>query len=206
MISDMKKDISKLKQMISRSFLLILLFSAFNLSAQIITDEQKSELLPKVKSLLKDYEQYSQFSSDGVNLNNDYLIQFSRLFEPKTRDGIFNDITPTKKGTFATADQYVNFVKTNYQQGLDVVIDIDNIKIVDAKQVKGSYEFSVLVHKKITGIFNNQGIHRFNDNLYFSFIADIDEQGKPTNLRIKGILTKEKYAQSIVKNLLSLQH
>ncbi len=195
----MKKDISKLKQMMSRSFLLILVFFTLNLSAQIITDEQKNELLPKVKSLLKDYERYSQFSSDGINLNSDYLIQFSGLFEPKMRDGIFNDIIPTQKGTFPTADQYINFVKTNYQQGLDVVIDFDNIRIVDVKQVKGSYEVSVLVHKKVTGIFNNQGIHRFNDNLYFLFISGIDDQGKPTNLRINGILTKEKYAQSIAK-------
>ncbi|RPH31471.1 MAG: hypothetical protein EHM93_13480 [Bacteroidales bacterium] len=191
----MKKYISKPKQMMSRSFLLILAFFTLNLSAQTITDEQKNELLPKVKLLLKDYERYSQFSADGVSLNVEYKKQFVALFELTLKYGVFNDISPSKKGIFPTAEKYLNFVETNYKQGLDVTIDIDNIKIVDVVFLGDSYSISVLVHKKAIGIFNDQGIIRFDDDLYFLFVSGVDEKGKPSSFRISGILTKEKYAQ-----------
>ena len=194
----MKKDITKLKQIMSRSLLLILVLFTTTLSAQNLTEEQKNALLPKVKQLLKDYELYSQFSTDGVNLNNDYLVLFSAMFDPQMKHAIFNDLTPTKKGTFPSVDLYVDFVKTNYSQGLDVFMDIDGIQIEDAFLKKGSYMFSVKVHKRVTGVFNNQGIHRFNDDLYFTFSATSDEQGNPSNLKINGVLTIERYAQYLI--------
>jgi len=193
----MNKYITKLKQM-SRSILVILLLVTSNLYAQNLTDDQKNAFMPNIKRLLKDYEQYSQFTTDGIRLNNDYIIQFSTLFNRKIKNGIYNDITPTNKGIFHTVDEYVSFVRSNYPQGLDVTIDIDNIQIEEAYLKKTVFEITVKVHKKITGLFNNQKIHHFNDDLFFTLTATADAQGKPSDFKINGILNKSRYAQTII--------
>lgn len=194
----MKKHILKVKPRISRLLLVFFLgIIASNLFAQKLAEEQKKELLPKVQLLLKDYAQCSQFTTDGISLSNEYLKRFAALFDPISTDEIYNDLSPSKKGIFSSADQYVNFVKTNYQQGLDVSIETDNIQIVDAQLVKGNYFVTVLVHKKITGVFNNQKINRFNDKLYFLLSSSVDGQGNTSGFRINGILSVERYAQTI---------
>ena len=193
----MENSISKLKQMKSRLLILILMIVTSNIYAQNLTEEQKNDILPRVQFLLKDYELINQFSSDGISLNDNYLKRFTLLFESPLKYGIYNDLSPAKKGAFSTVEQYVNFVKTNYQQGLDVTID--NVKIVDASITKNGYSIAVLARKKIAGIFNNQGIHRFNEDLYFILTSKVDGQGNPTQFMISGILTKDKFAQTYYK-------
>jgi len=193
----MKKVITKPKQLLSRLILLIFVLFSVSLNAQDLTDEQKNALLPSIKQILKDYEKYSQFSVDGINLDKDYINKFSSLFDPIIKGGIFNDIIPAKKGTFITSYEYVNFVRTNYPQGLDVVMDIDNVKIENATLKKGVYAVTVKARKKVTGMFNNLKIHRFNDDLYFTFSASLNDQGTASNLKINGVLNKSKFAQTI---------
>ncbi|MHC1703735.1 MAG: hypothetical protein AB9846_07490 [Tenuifilaceae bacterium] len=193
----MKKVITKPKQLLSRLILLIFVLFSVSLNAQDLTEEQKNALLPSIKQILKDYEKYSQFSSDGINLYKEYINKFSSLFDPIIKGGIYNDIIPAGKGTFLTSYEYVSFVITNYPQGLDVAMDIDNIKIENAILKKGVYAVTVKVRKKVTGMFNNIKIHRFNDDLYFTFSASLNDQGTASNLKINGVLSKSKFAQTL---------
>jgi len=194
----MKKNNIKPKQIMSRYILAVMLLFTANLSAQTLTQQQMSALIPKVKEVLKEYELANQFTIDGITINNDYAAMFISLFDPRMRYGIFNDLSPTNKGTLSTAEMYVNYVKTNYPQGLDVSMMIDSMLIFDAAVKKTTFTFSVKVHKRIRGLFSNQAIHRFNNYLYLSFSATSDAAGNPTNLKINGVLTVDRYAQTLL--------
>lgn len=193
----MEKIISKPKHFLSIFLLSILVFISSILNAQNISEEQKAQLMPSVKQLLADYEKYSQFTTDGSSLSRDYLGMFPVLFDASVKGGIFNDITPASKGSLATPNDYITIIKASYPLGLDVKIDIDGLQILDATLKKSVYAITVKAHKKMAGMFNNVKIQRFNDDLYFT-LTGTDDQGKVLNLKINGIMTKDKYLSSIV--------
>jgi len=177
--------------------LFIILFFPLGLFAQELTEAQKQNLEVKIKLLLKDYELYNQFTTNGVNIDNEYIRQFYTLFETPSKTGYFNDLAPSGKGSFATPQLYTNFVVQFYKQGLDVTINRDQINIVDIKLEKGKFKIYTYISKKITGIYNNQGIYKFNNELCFIFTAMPDEKGEISNLKINGIITKDRYAQML---------
>ena len=174
-----------------------LVFSNLTYS-QVITDEQKLNLETKIKLLMKDYAVFNQFSVDGVNISSDYAKQFIALFETPSKTGIFNDLAPTGKGTFQSPELYVNFVRQFYPQGLDITLDLDKLTVVETTTTKdGKFKIFTYINKRIVGIYNNQNLYKFNNDLCFVFTALPDGKGGFSSLKIDGVITKEKYAQNI---------
>ncbi len=191
------KGINASKLSYRLSFLLLFFLFPLGLFSQELTEEQKQNLEVKIKLLLKDYELYNQFTTDGASLNSDYIKNFIALFESPSKTGYFNDLSPTGSGSFDTPELYVNFVRQFYRQGLDVTVNRDNINIVEIKLEKGKFKIFTYVSKKVIGIYNNQGINKFNKELCFIFTATTDEKGGFGNLKINGIVTKEQYASIV---------
>lgn len=170
-----------------------------SLYSQDLSEKQQQNLELKIKILLKKYELYSQLSTDGISLNDLYISEFNKLFSPSANTGLLNDIAPSGNGSFKTSEQYVTYIRQYYPQGLDVTLDWTNMKLINVQSVPEGIRAYVLVTKESAGIYNDQGIYRFKNELCFIISALPGEKDDFTNLQIEGIITKEKYAHLIVK-------
>ena len=184
-------NISAMRRLIVLLLTAMLLIT-YNASPQGLTEEQKKALMPKIQKILKDYEKYSQFSTDGMLIDQSYISQFTGLFAPAMKQKIYNDLALNKGSFVDNPFEYINFVKEFYPQGLDVKLDLDKMSIVEATIDKEGYTLVVKVSKKTAGIYTRQNIRRSTGDLYF-YLSSPETNFIPTELKISGIINQDRF-------------
>ena len=132
-----------------------------------------------IKEVLARYQQYSQFSTDGSTINSEYTQNFLALFDPVVTTEVYNDMA-AKKGepfSFGSAMEYMQYVIKNFPYGIDVTLDLDQMKVVDKFQQKGKSGYIVQVNKKVTGLYLLKNFHRFNSLVYFFISEELTDKG-----------------------------
>ena len=97
-------------KIIFRFGIVIILFSIIvcaKIKAQDTIKSQKTLLLTKVTEFLDKYQQYGQFTKDGVQLDEQYIYEFSLLFDKYKFKGIYDDLSIDGKTKFNLPDDYI---------------------------------------------------------------------------------------------------
>jgi hypothetical protein len=177
----------------------IILFSILvcgnDVKAQDTIRTQK--MLTKVTEFLDRYQQYGQFTKDGVQLDEQYIYEFSLLFDKYRFKSIFDDLSIDGKTKFNLPDDYIAYIRIYYPQGVDQAIDRENISILDSTLKDGIYNIIVKVRKHLTGIHGSREIHRIDEELYFFIKVPVIDLDNISRYKIFGILSREKYSKYI---------
>jgi hypothetical protein len=181
----------------SFSIVLILFFIIIctNVTAQDTIRSQKTLLLTRVTEFLDKYQQYGQFTKDGVQLDEKYIYEFSLLFDKYRFKGIYDDLSIEGKTKFNLPDEYISYVRIYYPQGVDQVIDLENISILDSTIKEDYYNIIVRARKHLTGIHGAREIHRIDEDLYFFIKVLVSDLDNISRYKIIGILSREKYSK-----------
>ncbi len=177
-----------MKKIIAISAFLMLLGSVTSF-AQLI-DEAK---LKDITSLLKKYELYNQFTTDGNIIDATYTQNFVNLFDAILFQELYNDFAATKEESFSfgSAQEYMQVVTKNYPYGVDVTLDMAQMKVVDVFRTKTKAGYIVMVPKKTAGLYRSKTFYRSNKSIYI-FITEVAGE-KQSDFKISGILDPESY-------------
>jgi hypothetical protein len=178
--------------------IVIILFSGIictNVTGQDTIRSQKNILFARVTEFLDKYQLYGQFTKDGVHLDEQYINEFSLLFDNNRFKGIYDDLSIDGKTKFSLPIDYIVYIRFFYPQGIDQVIDLKNISIVDSTVKEGYYNIIVRARKQLTGIHDTKEIHRFYGELYFFIKVSVSDVDNISRYKIFGILSKEKYSK-----------
>jgi hypothetical protein len=177
-----------MKKILTISIVLVL-FAANPSIAQLIDDAK----LASITDLLKKYEKFNQFTTDGNNIDAGYTQNFVNLFEPVLYKELYNDLAAGsgESSSYASAQEYMQNVTKNYPYGVDVTLDMAQMKVVDAFHSKTKNGYIVMVPKKITGLYRSKTFFRSNINLYL-FISEVAGD-KQSVFKIAGILDPASY-------------
>jgi len=177
-----------MKKIISISAFLML-YVSINSFAQLI-DEAK---LKDITSLLKKYELYNQFTTDGNNIDATYTQNFVNLFDAILFKELYNDFAATKEESFSfgSAQEYMQIVTKNYPYGVDVTLDMAQMKVMDVFHTKTKAGYIVMVPKKNAGLYRSKTFFRGNYPLYF-FISEVVGE-KQSEFKISGVLDQDSY-------------
>jgi hypothetical protein len=181
-----------------RFSIVLILFSGIictNVTAQDTIRSPKNILLIRVTECLDKYQQYGQFTKDGVQLDEQYIYEFSLLFDKNRFKGIYDDLSIEGNTKFKLPDDYIAYIRIFYPQGVDQAIDLKNISIVDSTVKEGYYKIIVSARKHLTGIHGAKEIHRFDDDLYFFIKVSVSDVDNISRYKIFGILSREKYSK-----------
>jgi len=164
--------------------------------AQLI-DEAK---LKDINGLLKKYELYNQFTKDGEKIDATYAQNFVTLFDVVLFQEIYNDFAASKEdpSSFVTAQEYMQMVTTNYPYGVDVTLDMTQVKVVDVFHTETQAGYIVLVPKKTAGLYRSKTLFRANNTMYL-FISETKGE-KQSDFKISGVLDPEGYQKYKVSN------
>ena len=160
-------------------------------------ENQQKIMLTKVTEFLEKYELYSQFTIDGVTLEENYVFEFNKLFARDKFNGIYNDLNyEDVKGAdrFKLPEEYVSYVRTNYPQGFDQSLDLENLTIVESPDLKGFYRIIVMVRKQLTGLYGGKKIYNFDEYIFFFISAPVTDLENIAEYKITGILSSENYS------------
>ncbi|MFA6400103.1 MAG: hypothetical protein WCX31_00540 [Salinivirgaceae bacterium] len=177
-----------MKKIIAISAFLMLLGSVTSF-AQLI-DEAK---LKDITSLLKKYELYNQFTTDGNNIDATYTQNFVNLFDAILYKELYNDFAATKEESFSfgSAQEYMQVVTKNYPYGVDVTLDMTQMKVVDVFHTKTKAGYIVMVPKKTAGLYRSKTFFRSNKPIYL-FITEVAGE-KQSDFKISGVLDPDSY-------------
>ncbi len=174
----------------------VILTSCFTGLAQKDQHEDLKGLLkPQIVKILEQYQQYSQFTTDGEKIDTSYINKFLRLFVPTEATVVYNDLK--FKGSVAedyfSPSGYAKYARINFTYGLDVSLpDYANFGYVSFVEKNGIYTITVKVTKKLAGVYKTEKIHKINTPLYFTLTASAT-QGNLTPLKISRISNEEGY-------------
>jgi hypothetical protein len=183
-----------------RSRIVLILLSILvctNIIAQDTIGSRKTLLLTNVTELLNKYQQYGQFTKDGVQLDEQYIYEFSLLFDKYRFKGLYDDLSIDGKIKFNLPDDYIAYIRFFYPQGVDQAIDFENISILDSTLKEGFYNIIVKARKHLTGIHGAREIHRIDEELYFFIKVSMTDLENISRYKIFGILSREKYSKYI---------
>jgi hypothetical protein len=175
--------------------ILVSILVCTNVTAQDTIRSQKKLLLTKVTEFLEKYQQYGQFTKDGVKLDEQYIYEFSLLFDKYRFKGMYDDLSIEGKTKFYLPDNYIEYIRIYYPQGVDQVIDLENISILDSTIKEGYYNIVVRARKHLTGIHGGREIHRIDEDLYFFIKVLVSDMDNISRYKIFGILSTEKYSK-----------
>ncbi len=176
------------------------IISCTSLTAQESIRSKKTLLLTNVTELLGKYQQYGQFTKDGVQLDEQYIYEFSLLFDKYRFRGIYDDLSIDGEIKFNLPDDYIEYIRFFYPQGVDQTIDLENISILDSTLKDGIYNIIVKARKHLTGIHGAREIHRLDEELYFFIKVSVTDLENTSRYKISGIMSREKYSKYIASN------
>jgi hypothetical protein len=124
----------------------LVLFTALTSFGQLVNDSKFRD----ITKLLNKYEQYSQFTLDGNSIDAGYANNFLNLFDPIPFQKIYNDLNAGKEesSSFGSATEYMQVITKNYSYGVDVSLDMSQVKVVGAFHSKVQNGYIVMVPKK----------------------------------------------------------
>ena len=118
--------------------IVILFISSGNeLLAQDLTNPQRRYINLQVYSLLENYTRYGRLSSNYSTIDENYLREFSSLFDPSAR--VFNDILPYNQMDHRiSVDEYLTLAGKYYPSGIG--LRLHNIQIdIPSEYSKGKF-------------------------------------------------------------------
>ena len=178
--------------------LILLILSTFSYG-QLFEDEQKFEIRDSSIILLSRYAKYADLSSDGVSVDEEYVLKFQSLFTKNyfskyislnsDDSKLVNDVSGKKQ--FITPDEYIELVKEKYVGGIEVKLDIDSMFFKNLKKVsEETFSVQIDLRKYTIGLSKQDKIIRKDIDatftIYFSYVNDTLFQ-----FRIKEIISKE---------------
>ena len=192
--------VNKKHRFVSSSIIFLMLI-CLNLSAQQTTDNQKKIIFEKVTEFLGKYQLYSQFSTDGVTLDEEYIKEFNLLFDRDKFKEIFNDLSKDGKTIFYNLEEYITFVRLFYPQGVDQSLDHNNLSFIESPIKKGIFRIIVKAKKQLTGLYGGNVIHSYDGDLYFFITAPETDLENISGYKIVRILAPEKYAKYVASRI-----
>ncbi len=120
----------------------------------MFSESEGEEIKIYIKELLKEYETFADFTTDGISISEKYKKDFKGLFVNESESKIYNDIQ--NKNSYITPLEYIDIVQTNYPHGIEGRIDIDSIKLVKLKNIDNENFSVTAVCKKYTGGLTNK--------------------------------------------------
>jgi hypothetical protein len=145
----------------------LLLFQELN--AQKLNTDQEQQFKKKIEELLESYKLANQTTSDWVKVDQNLINQLRESFVFTSSQVVFNDLLPDKvEGSrYLNPVEYTQFALKNYPEGLDVGVEILEIKVYPKEFKKGQYRAIVKVKKTVKGLYSNIRIHKFSNTLQY---------------------------------------
>ena len=179
------------------ALVLFFIMICINLTAQQTADNQKKIIFDKVTEFLGKYQLYSQFTTDGITLDEEYINQFSQLFDKDKFKEMFNDLSKDGKTIFYHFEEYITFVRLFYPQGVDQSLDLNNLSFIESPIKKGIFRIIVKAKKQLTGLYGGNEIHSYDGDLYFFITVSETELENISGYKIVRILSPEKYEKYV---------
>ncbi len=165
------------------SFIILLIFLLHHITfTQEVkfTAKENQWIKSEINNLLGKYEEYASFSKDGVNIDPAMVNKFKDLFSSTNRT-VYNNLEPGQpSGQNITVNDYIIKIKSFYQSGLEVKL-IWNIEQMsnpfNVLNTINRYQLFLPVEIRLLGLYKDNRIHNFKENLYFVFMLKRTKEG-----------------------------
>lgn len=170
---------------ISLTTILTFFIVSFNQSyCQSLTSNQRRIVNEALLNVINDYENYSRFTTDNKSISENYISQFSDLFDKNA--SLYLDILPSNKVSDAVnLTQYISIFKKYYSNGIGV--KLHNILFdMPVYLTDGYYKINVELDKEIYG-YNKTKVN-YRDTIPLVFNIGFKASGNNiSDVKILGI-------------------
>ncbi len=143
-----------------KKVLFIFLFVGFGIirsTAQYFEDYELNYIRIFCDTLISQLDRYSDFTTDGIAIEESYIDSFINLFADEFQSKIYNDLT--RKPRYLTPMDYVDIVRDKFPHGLQNKYLMDSARFLLPKQINDTTFFvNILIPKYVVGMNSDNKI------------------------------------------------